>query len=120
MKKLLLASALAALALPAAVHAASPGGLVKPIHYPSYTLSCQVIHSGAQTYFFVQNRVVSRIPPGHKIEITYRSFRFRPPQTTTVFTHNAVPRYGRITFTGASGARFCGATVKMHPLAGSL
>ena len=122
MKKLLLASALVAAALPTVAHAASPADVVKRINYPTYTLSCQVMHSGTKTYFFVQNRVVLRIPPGHTITITYRMRGgfFRPPQTTTVVTHAAVPRYGRIMFAGIYGARTCGATVKMHPLAGSL
>ena len=122
MKKFLLTSALVAALLQIATFEASAADLVKRITYPAYTLRCSVVHSGGQTYFFVQNRVVSSIPKGHKIEVTYRTSHlfFRPPQSTTMIAHADVPRYRSILFAGVNGARSCGATVKMHPIAAAL
>lgn len=121
MKKFVLVSGLIVPLLPLMILEASAANVVKPIHYPTYTLRCSVMLNGGRPYFVVQNRVVSSIPKGHKIEITYRNARHSArSQSTTVIAHSDVPRYRMITFAGINGARSCGATVKMHPIAAAL
>ena len=123
MKKLLLASALAATLAPAAAFEASAAvgnSMITRGTYQTYALRCQVVGRGQTNTIVVFNSSVARIPQGTKIELRIRKTTgplVGRTEAHTRIAHTAIARGSGIRLAGVADARTCGATVKLSPIA---
>jgi hypothetical protein len=121
MKKLLLASAVAGMILPAASFealAAAGNSMITRGTYQTYALHCQVVWRGLTNTIVVSNYSTARVPQGAAIELRVHTTKYGGIRYTRI-AHTAIERGQGIRITGVPSfrtLRSCEARVRLGPL----